>query len=253
MKNRILNIIILLLVVGCLFLGGKIGYNYYLDSCEDYNNNVIEFSVGLIKGDKSLEDIEALDVSENVKESLIKYYNSSFYTDKDFYILYDDVAYYLANKAQVAAIQEEYGDSILNEESTYFLGSVSEDASDEDKKFFELSMQYIDILKDKEDSRVYEENNKLCIDIPSLVFDSNGQDIIYYKGFKFIVRQESLEKDINNYRQNSDIYSTLVEKIRTENELGFSVIFSNDFDSEIVLTYTLKLGKIDELSIKERI
>lgn len=251
MKDKILNGVILLLVVGCLIIGGKIGYSYYLGVCEEYNNSIINFSLEVVKGNKTLEDISLLDASDSVKENLISYYNDSFYTDKDVYVLYDDISYYLANKSRVAEIQEDYGDSILDEGSTYFLGSVSEDDTDADKKFFELSMQYIDILKDKKDIRVYEENNKFYIKISSLTFDSNGQEIIYHNGFRFIVREESLEKDFIGFRQQSDIYKNLVEKKRIEDDLGYFVVFSNDFGSEIIITYTEKLGKINDLFIKE--
>lgn len=257
-KNKILNIIIVILLVACIILGGKIVIENYKLNCEIYNDNIINFTVEMIKGNKTLEDIDMLDVNESVKNSLRQYYNDTFYNESDKIVLYDDINFWMQNKDLIAEIQKEYGDAILEEDCPYFFDNISEDDSDmyseEDLKFFELSNLYIDILKNNKDNRVFEEDNKICIYVKDLNFDTEGKETIIYKGFKFNIYASSLDKDLVSYHKNSDIYKTIeIKKIIEQEDNYFKVILKNDFDSVISIFYKLKLGKIDEININVRV
>ena len=85
-----MNVGIIVLVIACLFLGGRLLYTSYMDKCEIYNQNIIDFTVEMIKGNKSLEDIDTLDANDSVKESLRKYYNDTFYLEGELILVYED-------------------------------------------------------------------------------------------------------------------------------------------------------------------
>lgn len=253
LKNKVLNIVIIVLVVGCLILGGKIGYDYYMGECEIYNDNIVNFTIEMIKGNKSLEDVDSLDAMEEVKESLRQYYNDTFYSDDDLIVLYDDYNYVLKNKDDIAESQKEYGESILDEGCAYFLGSLSEDDTytDEEMRYFELKSIYIDILKNEIDERVFEKDNQICIKVKDLQF-KNSIDIIIYKGLKFKVFEDSMIKDIPNYRQTSEKFQTfeLVQDIKESDILKYN--FKNILADKLLIVGKISFGKIKNIEIQEQ-
>ena len=254
MKDRILNISIIVLVIACLFLGGRLLYKNYMDECEAYNNNIVNFAVELIKGNKSLEDIDALDANDSVKDSLRTYYTDNFYSDDDKILLYDDVDFWIKNREKIALMQEEYGETILDEGCPYFLGSISEDDlllyTEEELKYFELKNIYIDLLKNQIDDRVKEEENELYIYLNDLDFDNLEKETIIYKGLRFDIYRDALEKGISKYCIFLEKYNTIKIQNVIKEEKREQVILKNVFDSKWFINYDLSiLNKIEELSI----
>lgn len=250
-KDRILNIILVILFIFGLFLGVNLLINQYKMDCYIYNKEIIDCSIGVIKGIKSVEDIQLLNSNNQIKEYLLMYYNNTFYTDNEKIVLYDDMVFWNENKNSIASMQLEYGDSILDEGCPYFLSTISDEElkfySDEDLKYIELSNIYIDILKNQMDRRVFEEDNQICIYVSDLNFNELGEDEIIYKGLRFRLFANSLEKNVLSYHINSDIYQSIEVRNTIKTEDGYRVFLKNDYGSDMSILYNTHFGKIIKL------
>ena len=254
MLDKLSTMLIVILSLICVIIMGKWGYDYYINECELYNENIVEFTIEMIKGNKSLEDIDTLDANDSVKESLRTYYNDTFYADDDKILLYDDIDFWMKNREKIALMQEEYGETILDEGCSYFLGSISEDDlllyTEEELKYFELKNIYIDLLKNQIDDRVKEEENELYIYLKDLNFDTIDKEIIIYKGLKFDIYRDELEKSILRYCKFSEKYNTVEFQNIIESKKGEQVILKNIFDSKWYINYNFSiLKKIETISI----
>ena len=78
-KTLIIIFVAIILIIA-LILGGKIGYDYYMDSCEVENEVILNFIEDMVKGHKSYSDIDSLEASEDVKENLREFYSGFFFS-----------------------------------------------------------------------------------------------------------------------------------------------------------------------------
>lgn len=254
MKDRILNISIIVLVIACLFLGGRLLYKNYMDECEAYNNNIVNFAVEMIKGNKSLEDIDSLAATDSIKESLRTYYNDTFYADDDLILIYEDVAYFRQHKDGLKEMQLSYGDEIYNTESAYFNQFVNEgdELSEEERKYNHLAVTYLYINEGKNTNGIVEKDDNLYIDSNVLDFSEYDGYDVYYDGLTIYVNKYMLEKNIRNVRA-ADTFFESLGVVRVLDEDSKVYVLKNTSKGYIIngeLYCSLKLGKIDNIRIK---
>lgn len=211
MKDRILNISIIVLVIACLFLGGRLLYKNYMDECEVYNQNIINFAVELIKGNKSLEDIDSLDATDSVKESLRTYYTDNFYADDDLILIYKDVAYFRQHKDELKEMQLSYGDEIYNSECGYFYEFIDEsgELTEEELKYNNLGLTYLYVNEGKNSNGIVEKDNNLYIDPNVLDFSEYDGYDVYYDGLTIYINKYNFDKSISSVRAEDEFFESL--------------------------------------------
>lgn len=229
-------------------------YKNYMDECEAYNNNIVNFTVELIKGNKSLEDIDALDATDSVKESLRAYYNDTFYADDDLILIYEDVAYFREHKDELKEMQLSYGDAIYDGESEYFYQFIDESGNltEEESKYYDLASTYLYYNEDKNTNGIVEKDNNLYIDPDYLDFSEYDGFDVYYDGLKIYVNKYMLEKNIRSVRAVDTFFESL-GVIRVLDEDDKVYILKNTSKGYIIngeLYCSLKLEKIDNIRIK---
>lgn len=258
MKNKVLNIVIIVLVVGCLILGGKIGYDYYMGECEQYNDNIVNFTIEMIKGNKSLEDVDSLDATDEVKESLRQYYNDTFYSDDDLILIYEDVAFFYSNREKLKKIQQSYGEELKSLECSYYYsyGIVSPDASEDEIKFANLATSYIYLNeKEKNTDGIIEEHNNLYIKLKDLDFKNLDSIYVFYNGLKININKYGLNKVSIVERQKDNNYRTIAKKNEySENKDKIIILKNEPKEYRIIVTLNLKIsfGKIKNIEIQEQ-
>lgn len=254
MKDRILNISIIVLVIACLFLGGRLLYKNYMDECEAYNNNIVNFAVEMIKGNKSLEDIDSLDANDSVKEGLRTYYNDNFYADDDLILIYEDVAYFRQHKDGLKEMQLSYGDAIYDGESEYFYQFVNEgdDVSEEERKYNHLASTYLYYNEGENTNGIVEKDNNLYIDPNVLDFSElDGYDV-YYDGLKIYINKYNFDKSIRSVRAEDEFFKTLsvVNVLEEDNRVYVLKNSSKGYIIKGEIYCNLALWKIDNLRIQ---
>lgn len=254
MKDRILNISIIVLVIACLFLGGRLLYKNYMDECEIYNNNIVNFAVELIKGNKSLEDIDSLDATDSVKDSLRTYYNDTFYADDDLILIYKDVAYFRQHKDELKEMQLSYGDAIFDGESEYFYQFIDESGNltEEESKYYDLASTYLYYNEDKNTNGIVEKDNNLYIDSDYLDFSEYDGYDVYYDGLKIYINKYNFDKSIRSVRAEDEFFKTLsvVNVLEEENRVYILKNSSKGYIIKGEIYCDLTFWKIDNLRIQ---
>ena len=264
LKDRILNIGIIVLVIACLFLGGRLLYTSYMDKCEIYNQNIIDFTVEMIKGNKSLEDIDTLDANDSVKESLRKYYNDTFYLEGELILVYED--YQLLDEIikdcekfrKIATVdgvfdigQYEEQIMIASEKKTIeYMESLTEDEREEMDSpplwdYFYSLYEYNN--KDRNDLILREEG--LYVSVNDLVF-TNAECIKYYNGFPISIYRDILDKKIKSEIIKDTLYQSIEFKAFIEREGFYQCNVRDELDNIYNFYCTKKLGKVDTIEFK---
>lgn len=256
MKDRILNISIIVLVIACLFLGGRLLYKNYMDECEAYNNNIVNFAVEMIKGNKSLEDIDSLDATDSVKDSLRTYYNDNFYSDDDLILIYEDVAYFESIKDEIEKEQRAYGDAFFDPDCDYFwnlsVDESGEEVDEETEKYNYVAVNYLYYNKDKNSSEIIKKDNNLYIKSSDLKF--NGEDFVdlYYNGLNVFVIAPEDGKISRENRRDYAYYKNLVFIREYDEDKNTVYLYSSDAGYakvNISLVCKMNIGKIKNMDI----
>lgn len=255
-----MNIGIIVLVIACLFLGGRLLYTSYMDKCEIYNQNIIDFTVEMIKGNKSLEDIDTLDANDSVKESLRKYYNDTFYADDELICIYEDIDSVVG---QIEKVEDFYNSLVEVEEVRYnnkIVKGISLDmflTSEIDILFgesdftrdelYELAdiqrilQEYDSIKIQKTDSFVYYDNGNLYLRAE----DFNKIEYVKYKGFKVDLYSVILNKEFHGYDELRE--SIEVKNIFKEDKSIFVYVTKDKLNNNYNFSSKMGFGKINDL------
>lgn len=249
-----------MLVVGCLILGGKIGYDYYMGECEQYNDNIVNFTIEMIKGNKSLEDVDSLDATDEVKESLQQYYNDTFYSDDDLILIYEDVEFLNRNIDMLVKFQESYlKDGILSEEYMIdvfeeYSNEVSyagEDINEEQEPLDYKNEEKIkklysifDITKQNNTSdNIIIKENKLYINSKDISLQ-NGRQEINYQGYIFNLFEGQLNKKVENDIKQSEKYQSIELKNTLEEDNYIVFVLKDYLNNKYTFKGSMKFGKL---------
>lgn len=254
-KNRILNLIILVLILGILGVGGNIIYKNYQYDCEKYNNEIIDFTVELIKGHHTLEDIDALDANEDVKNSLREYYQNTFYSDDDLILVYEDIDFFYKYKDEIAEEQKSFGVGFDNPESNYFgKYSLTIVETEEEQKYNELAITYNYLDEDIEsECEFIEKDNNLYVYAKDLDFGSLDIIQLHYKGLNIELNKYGLDKVYLKERVRDNNYQTLEFKNTFyDSDNNFVYYYKNEpKEYRVILNMSteISMGKIKGLNI----
>ena len=253
MFNKYSNILLIFLVLFCLIIIGKWGIDYYMRNVELYNENIIEFSIELIKGNKTLEDIDTLDANDDIKESLRQYYNDTFFEDNELICIYEDMSYFRQHKDKLKEMQLSYGEEINNSECGYFYQFVNEgdDVSEEERKYNHLASTYLYYNEDKKTNGIVEKDNNLYIDPNYLDFSEYDGSNVYYEGLTLYINKYNFDKSIRNVRAEDEFFKSLtLINVNESDTRNYQI--KNKSKAYIIngtIACDIKLGKIDNLNI----
>lgn len=256
--NKYFNIGIIVILVVCLMLGCKIYFDKVKSEQDLYNQEVIDFVVDTVKGNKTLAEVESLNCNDSIKCVIKEYINNTFYSDTEELLIYEDIGFFYKNKEKLDEIQKSYGEEIYNLECPYYMtyGLVGPDSSKEEIDFSNLATMYLYFNEDRTNSYIIERDNNLYIKVKDINF--NGQDSItlYYKGIEIIVNKYSSNKMTMNERRSNKNYSSIaffrVDEIEKNEKI---YVYKNDgreFNFYVDIYCTYKGGKIDSIKIVER-
>lgn len=246
-----------MLILCCLGVGGNILYNSYKFSCESYNNNILVFAVEMIKGNRSYDEIDDLDAPDEVKESLRNYYMNSFYTPTDKVLVYEDIDSLLNQKNDVVEYiakvnlpidSEEFYMQMEEDFTSYFYG-FEEEENDVDAETEHLIYGLFNISFDSKDSDyLFVENGNLYAVVDDLVF-TNGENISYYGGFKFIIYRDALDKKIRSEIQNDSNYQSFNISSVFEEDGKTVCILKDNLSNNKYIKYDTTFGKINSIQM----
>ena len=218
--------------------------------CEEYNNNIINFTVDLIKGCKDLSDIDNLDATDEVKNSLRQYYNDTFYAEDELVLIYEDVAYFRSHKEELKKKQLTFGEDIYSNECPYFYEFIneSEEVSEEERKYNGVATSYLYINEGKDTLGVIEKDNNLYMVASDFNFGTLDGYNIYFEGLEIYVNKYILDKSFPLLRVNDIFYNTLGVIAELDNKY----ILKNESKGYIIegsVTCKTRFNKIVELKI----
>lgn len=264
MKNRVLNTIIVILVLFILFIGIRVSLAYHIEEVNGYNSDIESFIVKVIKGEKSLNDIETLDVSEGIKEDLTKYYQANFYNEEDLVLIFENISlldnlYEEINNIIIESIENgvfnrnKYMESV---ESKYFSNymeptgkdyiedfTISEEEREKQQKlYYAETFEYNTV----DTANLVVKDNNLYMKVKDLSFNQ-GLMIVSYKGFKIEVIRDILDKSIRAEIANQEKYQS-IELKNSFKEDDFIVCIVMDFlKNHYDFKYSTKWGRIDKI------
>lgn len=249
-KFKIIDILIIILLVLCIIFGVRLGLTVKNINNEEYNTIITDFAIELVKGNKSLEDIDSLEIDETIKDSFREYYNSSFYNTSDTVVIFDSVSKLDNAYESIKEVSNHcYVDGIFNKELfenyLYENGLITIDATSEedieDIDYEEDSDKYFYSIYNpnlKSDIEYEVKNDNLVVKVMDLTFDDSGSCNVNYKGFNIRVVRDALEKGLRHEIRNSSKYisisltnDTFVDNIRRQ--------YYEDFlDNRYLITYS---------------
>lgn len=263
-KNRILNLIILALILGILGVGGNIIYKNYQYDCEKYNNEIIEFTVELIKGHHTLEDIDALDANDDVKNSLREYYQNTFYSDDDLIMVYEDIDKLVGIIDEVEEYRKGIDAPLFSEEYNlrvdsdfYFFTNYNGENITDDLGLSEEEQEHLILLinglnnynpENSDTKELVVENGNLYVNVNSMFFN-NGSYTCYYKGFKFDVYRDILDKKIRSEILNDTVFQSYERKNVFEEDDLFVVMLKDSLSNTVYFRYDVSFGKLSSLQL----
>ena len=234
-NDSYLNKIILILFVIIVLFFGKVGLDYYRNETLSFNEEVQSFAIELVKGNKTLEYIDKLEVSDKLKEDFKSYYNNSFYSEDDLVLIYEDVSFFEKNRNKVDKLQRSYGEPFFNDPDLRYNFAVNEsdDLTEEEIKFNQLVLNYSYLDKNKTSNQIIEKNNNLYIKAKDIVFNSEDFVAFYYEGLKLNVYLPETEKMTLLNRQNHPYYT------------NFDFISTRESDDVIIYSYKNSIDYAD--------
>ena len=263
MLDKVSTVIIVILSLICVIIMGKWGYDYYMNECELYNENIVEFTIEMIKGNKSLEDIDSLDATDSVKDSLRTYYNDNFYFDNSLivlsydYKLLDELVNECIEFRENSMINGVFDEQIFNnfvmdaanKHLIDYYNSVKsdEDFADSPPEFESKYFLWDYSKKDVNDFEVKEDS--LCISLSKLYF-TDGECIKYYKGYPISIYRDALDKKIISEIQISEKYQSISVKNIIEDGKIVDYIVKDYLSNDYSFTVGLNKGKIESLTFR---
>lgn len=251
-------IVLLVIFIGCICF---YCYNWYTSE-RDYKNDVItSFSEELIKGNKSKEDIEILDVDEDIKKIFLEYFDNNFYEENAVYTVCDDVNYLDSIESQAKEIASHcYIDGVfirdLYDNSLRELGLVNNvikstgesdiDDTEVSSEFDKRNYYYYYYPNSKSNIKYKIENNKIVVNLDELVF-TNGYCIVNYKGFEFEIVRDMLDKKILSEVSKSEKYQSIKLKTSTNVKNVRRDYFVDYLNNNYLITYEYSFGKIKKV------
>ena len=261
-KNRILNLIIIGLIFCILGLGGNIIYKNYQYDCEKYNNEIIDFTIELIKGQHSIDEIDTLDANDDVKNSLREYYQNTFYSDDDLILVYEDIDSVISKRKDALNIYN----SIKETNSFEYNNKVFENITIDEFLNYEISVLFDPNIWSK-DERYYfadiqkllnnsdiNNNSEISLDFINkdgdlyiTVNDYMNNDVFIYKGYKIKKESILLEKRIRNsiYETKNISFIDLVNVVDTDG--GFIYIVEDNINNHYDIEVNMKFLRINEI------
>ena len=262
MKIKFSNVIIIVLIVASLILAGNLIFKHLRLENNLYNENIITFTNELIKGNKSLEDIENLEVDKEIKESLINYYNSNFYDEEDLILVFENVSYLdslyikaseISNGCYVDGKFDAFMYEVNSKPEGLKLGYTNEDSYTFIEKELELRDEYFTLLlynpENVNTNNYIIKDNNMYIRVSDMYFD-NGFCNIVYKGFDLSVVRDTLDKKIISECNSDKAFQSYSENSRYEKDDYLTVVFKNYVSMNIVVDYEVKFGKISNIIFK---
>ncbi len=257
--NKIFYILLSIVLVIAICIGLNVYINWRNSECEYNNQKIIDFTVELVKGNKSIEDINSTDFPEKVKNSFLDYYNNNFIEDNSEEVLklYDSVSYFNSVIPEIKEKQVGLGDSFFTDKEGYAYSiAVNESGEDigidERYKFVYLNYSYVN--EDKTSNGIYEKEDCLYIKKSEVFFDDSGKSKLYYKGLLFNVYLDDFDKckrsdRQKDYRFNMLEYFNVFEE--SKNNLRYCYKSkSNLYDCYLNIYTVVKFNKISEVRIE---
>lgn len=254
--KKVLNISIIILLMSSICIVGYLFINKDNIEKQKYNDKVVEFTVSLIKGEKSLNDIDTMTVSDEIKNEWISYYNNNFYDEKDTIILYENVK-------ELDIILNEYlkdynsciVDGVFNREQfrEIYVNKIynAKEPLINGVEVFKYSDLYSNpILTEKDlsviEDGIFEKDGNLVVEVGSI---TGYSDYItkYYKGIKLDIYHNALEKHIRDYRKKSDLYNSIKINSDFEEEGYICYVVRDDVNNSFDFKVKESFGKIVEL------
>lgn len=251
-------IVLLVIFISCICF---YCYNWYTSE-RDYKNDIItNFSEELIKGNKSKEDIDNLDVDEDIKKIFLEYFDKNYYGENTTYVVCEDVDYLdsIEAKAKEVALQcyvdgvfmsDLYRNALIDQDLVnYTIESTGESDNIEvesSSKFDKRTYFYHYKPNSKSNIKYKIENNKIVVNIDELLFN-DGYCIINYKGFEFEIVRDVLDKKILSEMKKSEKYQSIKLKISTKVKNVRRDYFVDYLGNEYLITYEYSFGKIKKV------
>ena len=256
--NKFLTIIICIIFSVCLLLGCKIYLDRETFKKDLYNQDIIDFVVESIKGNRSNESVELLDCNEDIKNTIKDYMNNTFYSEEEEVLIYSGMDFFYKNKEKLKEIQLSYGEEIYNLECPYYMtyGLIGPDSSQDEIDFSNLATSYLYFNEDKTNPYIIEKENNLYLRIKDLEYNGNDSVTVYYKGLEIIINKYDSAKMTKEERSKNSNYTSLtffrVDEIDKNEKI---YVYKNDgkeFNFYVDIYCTYKGGKIDSIKIVER-
>lgn len=261
-KNRILNLIIIGLIFCILGLGGNIIYKNYQYDCEKYNNEIIDFTIELIKGQHSIDEIDTLDANDDVKNSLREYYQNTFYSDDDLILVYEDIDSLLDKRIDALNIYN----SIKETNSFKYNNKIFDNITLDKFLHSEISVLCDFNVWTKEERYYFADiqrvlngidlNNSSTTNIDFIKDDSNlyitvndymNNDEFIYNGYKIKKESILLEKRIRNsiYETKNIPFIDLVNVVDMDG--GFIYIVEDNINNHYDIEVNMKFLRINDI------
>ena len=239
-----------------------IGVNMYNAKIESNNNSFINFTVDLIKGNKTLEDIDNLNVSQDIKDVFNSYYNNHFYKENEEVVVFENL-HFLDNiyNTAVDVGNESYIDGVFNVDlyqsnlrDKGLISSVLEATGDVEDTEIIVNEEYNELYylynpARKSDISYRVENDKLFVNIDDLTF-INGSCFVVYKGFEIEVVRDLLDK-----KRITDVKNDLnIQSISIFNQDYYDktnrVVCRDSLKNEYIINFKYNFGKIKSVEFK---
>ena len=256
-RFKIIDICIIVLLILCIIFGIRLGLKIKDINNEEYNTIVTEFAIELVKGNKSLEDIENLNIDDDIKETFREYYNSTFYNTSDTVVAFDSVSQLDKLYENIKEISNNsYIDGVFNKElfKNYLyennLISISSTSEDEFEEIDTMNLEYFyDIYNPDSKSTIeYEiDGDNIIVKVSELKFNGDGYCIINYKGFNIMLVRDALDKGIRNEIRNSTQYISITQSSDTFVDNIRRKYYEDFLGNRYLITYEYSLGKIKKV------
>ena len=256
LKDKTLSIVIILLFICSLFLGLRFLYLDYNLKTEEYNEDVVNFAVELIKGNKNADNIGVSNFSEEIQNSMLEYYNTTFYIQNEEILV--DIELDIINSV-IADIEEVIEKSTVNGvlDNTLYTQNIQEKISNrysnsvsnvDDVMLWEYYYDNYDV-NNKDVNEFELKDGKLSIMTNDLIF-YDGVCRKYYNGFPIEIYRDTLDKLFLSEVRKSEKFQS-IEIVYEEDDKKETVYYLKDYlgnDYSFLCKY--KSGKIVDIEFK---
>lgn len=216
MRKKVLVVALaLILIVGLL-----IAYSYYSFKCDIYNQELVDFTIELLKGNVSYDDIKEQDFPEQIVEACLNYYSKKFYGEEDLILVFSHKDYYDSFYHEIKEFYDsghEYRNlfdlpSKFDTVREYYFFESYDSLTDEELLLVQEMSLYLGYSGVTTNYSYIVKDNNLYVKAIDMQFE-DGICTLNYNGFSRVIPKSSLEKNIRSCLQANDAIQSLPIKL----------------------------------------